>query len=115
MGVLAVLLIIVIIVLIIFGFYLLIDWLTHIGMTKDHTTKSGWTGYKKFVEHFSKVDWKAESFWAGSCWDRLNDCEYHANIIKINGAGMIINNPISYFLVKQYVRNYLKPQNKVKW
>jgi hypothetical protein len=95
-----------------------VDWLAHISMTKDHSSKRGWGNYKKFKREFEKIEWKPLLLYSKSFANRDNDSEIHANIIKFNGVGMIINNPISLYLCKRYVKKQMLSKPKVelhKW
>lgn len=91
---------------------LLVSWLTHIDMTKGDSSKQGWANYKTFKEYFNRYEWEDSDIFKGSYWNRKLDCKYHASIIKFEGVGMLINNPINYLLVNNYVRKY-PPKKKI--
>lgn len=89
-----------------------ISWLTHISMTNDDTSKTGWASYTTFKKWFNKYEWQENVLYSDSLWNRELDCKIHASIIKFEGIGMKINNPLSYILVKLYVRKYIKSMGK---
>lgn len=98
----------------------LIDWATHMHMVKGEHVPYGRASYSIFVEEFEKVNW-IKSDWSEALYSKNGrDDKIHANIIKFNGKGMIINNPISYTLTKIYVARYTKnkftqDKNVTKW
>jgi hypothetical protein len=92
-----------------------IDWFIHIEMVRSQKISYGWSNYRKFKEEFDKCNWSLG--WLNSLYDYNN--QIHANIIRFNGVGMIINNPFSYYLTKRLTRKKikaLKPKyNTHKW
>lgn len=93
--------------------WLFVDWLVHISMVKENCDTYGWAGFKKFREHFDKIEWVYESRWENSLFGKVysND-RFFAHVIKFNGVGMIINNPISFLLAKLYVQGYIQKYHK---
>lgn len=87
----------------------MMDWIVHISMVKEQTTQYGWAGHKKFIEQFHKAEWEYQPYWRKSLFGKeYEKDQYHANIFKFNSKGMIINNPVSYLIVKLYVSGYIK-------
>ncbi|QJI52423.1 hypothetical protein [Psychrobacillus phage Perkons] len=106
-----VLIILTLVVVILFAIvFLSIDWIVHIDMVKSETKQYGKAGYKKFIEEFEKVKWEQPEYLSlPKSLFTPNHCDkYHANIILFNRKGMIINNPVSWLLVKKYVKKYLR-------
>jgi len=86
-----------------------LDWINHIAMVRHSKEQYGWASYRKFAEQFKKVDWIYKKERKGSLFSRTYGTdEFHASVIAFNNRGMIINNPISYLLVKRYVKKYIK-------
>jgi len=101
------------VLMIVLGLLLIsIEWSVHVDMVKGRGAQYGRANYKKFVEEFQKVEWERDIYFNNSLFgsDSISGTidEYHANIIKFNGKGMIIKDPISYLLVKIYVKRYIK-------
>ena len=96
---------------------MLVSWSTHISMTKNYTLASGWGNYKKFKKYFEAIEWDYDESFKRSLFSSGTASEYHADILKFNGNGMIINNPISYLLVRVYVYKYIDKnfKTKIKW
>lgn len=87
----------------------IIDWTTHIEMVKDHSDSYGKTGHKEFIKQFNHVEWTFNPIWEESLFGKNHSEDYyHAGVIKFNHNGMIVNNPISYLIVKFYVKRYIK-------
>lgn len=95
--------------------YLCIDWIVHLGMTKGDAELYGWATYSKFKEHFNYYKWEPLSLYSGSYQSNNHSCYFHANIIKMDGKGMLITNPISYLFVKIYARKVNKKDRVIKW
>lgn len=102
--------------------FLLIEWSVHISMTKEDSKKYGWGNYKKFIREFNKYNWDDKGWNIGkphnpSFWDRENKCKLHADIIKFNDIGMVINNPIDLQRVKKHMKQYyIEKYNPIhKW
>lgn len=106
--------VIVIAVLVVTSIFLLSTWVAHIAMTTDDSKKSGWASYKTFKKWFNCYQWKGDEVFKGSLWNRELDCKFHAGIIKFEGLGMKINNPISYFLTVLFVRRYIVNKGETK-
>lgn len=93
---------------------MLIDWLSHMTMTKDNCKVYGWGNYEKFVKEFNKYNWNNKGWnssiplYEPSFWDENNNSKLHANIIQFNKIGMLINNPIDLVRVKLFLRKYYK-------
>ena len=107
-------LILVVVLVIFLGFFGSIDWLAHRDMVKSSTNQYGVSNYKKFIEEFHKVEWEHQKLFTSSLFGKDRKDQFHANIIEFNGRGMIINNPISYLLVKLYVKKYIKNTFQIK-
>lgn len=103
-----------IIALICLVFIQTIDWSVHLKMTREHCNSVGWASYKKFKNHYNKYKWGPMPYTADGYEDRTNSCKYFASIIRMNGKGMLIRDPISYMLVKRYVKKKFK-REKVVW
>ncbi|WP_431785821.1 hypothetical protein [Paenibacillus lactis] len=108
MSILIIFLIILIVVLVL----MIISWAVHISMTSDGSNKSGWADYSTFRRWFDSYEWETDNDFKGSLWNRKMNCKYHAGIIKFEGIGMKINNPLSYLLVASYVWRYTKRMGK---
>jgi len=91
-----------------------VPWLGHISMTNGDTQRSGWGSYKKFKENWNKYEWKRLKSHPKSFENEEAKCYFHASIIKFEDKGMKIRDPISYWLVKRYVRKLHKLPS-VKW
>jgi hypothetical protein len=103
----------IVLLLFIFLIIITIGWAVHVSMTKTNSREWGWGGYYDFIREFKKYKWDTEDgLYKGSYWDRNNNCKYHAQIIKINGIGMIIRNPFEYMLVVLFMRRYAKLHKK---
>lgn len=89
-------------------------WLAHVMMVRDEGIDYGWASYDRFKKEFNKVDWRYEEDFKRSLFgheERLtftNRDMYHAGVIKFNYKGMIMYDPISYFMSGLYVRSYIK-------
>lgn len=95
--------------LMVFLGFLCIPWLTHREMTKDYTSQYGVGSYKDFVRQFKKVKWTRSRYnIKSSIFSEDQTDSYHASVIKFNGRGMIIKDPVSYAFVVLYVRKYIK-------
>lgn len=92
---------------------MLVDWAVHLSMTKGDCRSCGWASYSTFKKYFNRYEWDENPIIDGSYWNRKIDCKYHANIIKFEGMGMLINNPISLSLVKNFVRKAAPRKSKV--
>lgn len=100
--------------LFIFILYSIVEWLTHISMVKDHTDIYGYANYQKFKREFVKQKWNY--IWRTGLFNSNTNSKIHAGIIQFNGIGMIINNPVSYFLCMMYVKKHIKPtKGGYKW
>jgi hypothetical protein len=105
----------VILVLSAFVFHAILEWIFHIQMTKDRTHTYGWANYKKFRHQFDKRKWVFNEDY-GLYSNKDNSCYYfaHLNVIKFDDKGMLIHNPVSYWLTRFYVRSYIKQNNLYK-
>lgn len=91
----------------------MIDWLCHISLTKEHSIAYGTGNYEKFKKHFNQMDWELVGDGVRN-WSSDSQCSN--TIIKFNGNGMIIYNPIYYVMTKLYVHNFTKNhKSSVKW
>jgi len=93
--------------------FILFDYGSHISMVKSRK-KYGRASYKIFMEEFYRCDWKQDTFFKKSLFDRETDSQLHAYIIEFDGIGMIMKNPIEYCKMRLFVRSYLKTLNHVK-
>ncbi len=87
-----------------------IPWLIHISMTERYSNTCRLGSYRQFKREFDNTNWRYCKEFKYSLFDEEilgDENEYHAGIIKFNGIGMKINNPISYLLVMFYVRKYI--------
>jgi len=100
-------LVILLFISVIIGFVIWASYDTHIIMVKKYTNKYGKANYNIFVQEFNKCKWDTER-WKGSLFDYSTDSEIHASIIKFNGIGMIMQNPIEYLKMIYYVYQYNK-------
>lgn len=94
--------------LLISAIFLLGSWTTHLHLVNEYSLKSGWGGYRTFKKWFNNYQWKDVDHYEGSLWNKDQDCEYHGGIIRFDGVGMKIHNPISYIFVVLYVRRYIR-------
>lgn len=86
----------------------LINWLTHLSMTKSHHEQPcKWISYKRFKEEFDKCEWERTPFFQNSCWNITDKHQFHAGVISISGRGFWITDPISLHLVNSYVKKYI--------
>lgn len=88
----------------------LINWLTHMEMTKGDGKHYSWGygSFKNFKQEFEKYEWDDERWYGKSLWNREHKCEYHASIITFGGHGMVMKTPIDLILVRVYIRRYFK-------
>lgn len=89
---------------------LTIDWLVHKDMTKSHSNVHGKGTFNQFKKHFNnpKIHWENSGSWKTSAFDHSTNSEYHANIIRFFGFGMVMKNPIELIKVRLYMRKYFK-------
>jgi len=99
------LLTIILFILAIGSIILLIDYGVHISQVKDHTERYGKSSNNIFIQEFNKCEWD-NSRWKGSLFDYSRDSQIHAGIIKFNGIGMIMQNPIEYLKMLYFVNQY---------
>ena len=113
------LLAILIIALIMIGAITWLDYGVHVSQVKKFTNEYGKANYKTFLAEFNKIDWRLDEynkslfyFSNGSITSMI--C---AGLIKFNGIGMIMQNPIEYLKANVFVYKYLsnvKRQGEVK-
>jgi hypothetical protein len=91
-----------------------IEWTSHLSMTKKYADSYGWGGYREFKREFQRYQWVRSG---KDLLDRSNDCQLQNDIIKFDGVGMRIHNPLSYLLVTEFIkRQCAKGRNrKYKW
>ncbi|QNR65401.1 hypothetical protein IAQ67_16025 [Paenibacillus peoriae] len=90
-----------------------IPWMSHLMMTRKFTDAYGFGNVKKFKENFHKYNWTPLKLTKGFK-DEENGCDLYADIIKFESKGMLINNPISYWLICRYVKKQLTPKTNKK-
>ena len=100
----------------------LVEWLIHISLTRDFRNVYGLTTYRRFKQEFNKYEWQLEDMLIGkNLVDENKTCDIHDNaaIITFDGAAMIINNPVGFYLTKRFVKKKVKqmksPKVKYKW
>lgn len=64
--------------------------------------------FKEFKREFDEIDWEEDPLSKGSLFADRDFSVYHAEIIKLNGEGILIKNFIHYNLVRMYVNKYSK-------
>ena len=108
-----IILMILLFILIIGSIILLLDYSIHVSMTKEHSNKFGKANYNIFIQEFNKYEWDTKS-WSGSLFNHPSNSQIHASIIKFNGIGMIMKNPVEYLKMIIYVYKYVKNANDNK-
>lgn len=93
---------------------LFISWGVHISMVRDECKTYGWAGFKDFINQFGKADWNKMTFNESGLMGSTHDDYYHSGIIRFNGNGMIIRDPISYMFVNLFVWDYIRRNYKNK-
>lgn len=87
---------------------------SHERMTKKHSDNYGYGNFKKFQTEFYKKNWEISKTWNNSFFHHPSNSEIHASIIKFDGIGMVISNPIDYIKVQKMLnRIYKEEQNKI--
>lgn len=91
-----------------------IGWLLHADTTCMSRGTYGRASFKEFKEQFEMVDWNySRGYDALYVEDTMNGHKFSDFIypslseIKFNDDRMIMRSPLSYFLAKMYVREYL--------
>lgn len=108
-------LIIMILLIAVASFIHIVQWVTHVQLTKEDSKTYGYATYAKFVEEFEKVNWDYDSSFDGLCGEYgVTDMFQFSGEISFNGNGMVISNPLSYLLVKIHVKEYIKKEHKYK-
>jgi len=116
------------ILILVLAIYSFVFWGTHLEMSKNHRKECesyGYAGHKKFKEQFDKVDWMIPNGWSGDFIYDLNFPSHKssigADLYVFNKSQMVINNPISFFIVNRYIKKRIKQIRgvnkpvKVKW
>lgn len=106
------LLILMLIGLMVFLIVISIDWLIHLSMTKDEKKDYGWGTFEDFKREFGKYTWDNEGDDDGM-WDRKNNGKFFANIVLINGVGMLLRSPIAFFRAKRFVKGRIKHEENI--
>ena len=111
-------LIILILLIAVLLFIHIVQWATHVQITKEDSETYGYATYSKFVEEFEKVNWDYDSGFDGLYGEYgVTDMFQFDGEICFKGNGMVISNPLSYLFVKIYVKEYIKKMrnsNKLK-
>lgn len=87
---------------------LISDITMHRTMTLKYSKIYGYGNFKLFIKEFNKTKWKIESEDEISFRDYKTDSQVANNIIKFNGMGMLILNPIEFLKVKWHIRQIHK-------
>lgn len=82
-----------------FAFIVLIDWITHVALTKGNCSKYGWGTRELFWFYFMKNELSRKNESSNSFFNTRNNSCFHEQVIKFNGIGMLLN-PIDLCLVK---------------
>ena len=100
------------------------SWGTHVSQVKTFTPKYGYANYRQFRREFDKREGKwtqLEGFDKSlkACDHEVQTLEtsIHANIFTFNNIGMIMSNPLYYWLAIWHIRQYIKknfPKTKEK-
>jgi hypothetical protein len=89
-----------------------VSYSVDISQTRDSTNSYGFSNFKRFKIEYDKREWFLEyskvfdfnyAFGAQSRWDRKDDSELHAGIMRFGGVGMILN-PIDYIRAVAYIK-----------
>ena len=96
----------------------IILWTTHIAQVREFTDEWGRGSYKTFIREFKKYEWKrSEKFPTSFFCGTLDSSKIHADIIKFEGKGMVLD-PWSYLRFCIFIqRNRQKKKSKQveKW
>lgn len=84
----------------------LVNWLTHIMITKGNVKIYGWGSFNKFKREYNKHNWDYENItnefycfhFDRSRWERSTESTLHASIVIFDGKGMLLDT-ISMILV----------------
>lgn len=81
-----------------------IAWSVHISMTKSDNDINGWGNFNSFFKEYKKYDkWKIKKRWKYSFFGEESNYKIHADIIKFNNCGMLLD-PISFIQFKIWSR-----------
>lgn len=80
----------------------------HISQTKEFTDIYGYGNYLVFKKEFEKYKWSYDKNWKSSLFDYDTDSKLHAGIIKFNGKGMLLWNPIDLIRALSLIRKGIK-------
>lgn len=83
---------------------LTLNWMHHVATTKRMSKKYGKGSYKDFVKYFRLCIWIT---YRDHIEDPYQSCKITDDTIEFDGVHMIINNPISYYLVRKHIDKYL--------
>jgi len=95
-------------------FFLLIRYLVHFLMFKEHSEKLKFISLFKAIKLFRKFDWVRSKNWPYSCFvyeDNITFkrvCEFHADLIMFDGIYYLMTDPFSLLIFNLYVRNKIK-------
>ncbi|MDT0160387.1 hypothetical protein [Bacillus sp. AG4(2022)] len=89
---------------------ILVAWVVHIFMVKDHCKVSGKASYRNFKREFAKHKWEIREFKDSLFSDTGG--YIHADVFKFNDKGMYMKDPVSYVLCKLHILLEIKKLNK---
>lgn len=79
-------------ILLLLSAFVLIPWLVHFDMTKEHSKNWGWGNFNLFLREYNKREWMRQDQYPYSYFGcNCNEDQIHASIIKFNQKGMCLN------------------------
>jgi hypothetical protein len=93
----------------------------HWSMTKDYCKKEKqqikWLTFKEFINLFEQSDLCPSAMFAGSLFSKnwqQDKSEFHADLVRFDKQYYLLD-PVSYFLAKNYIKNWLKNYCGLPW
>lgn len=90
-----------------------ISWTVHRDMVKTTCKQWDYADFNAFVIEFEETEWEKQVRDNESLFNRNEQSQIHASIIKFRGKGMVLY-PWSWFRFKLFERKHVYKQTRVK-
>lgn len=102
------------IILFLLALYCSIPWIVHRKMTIDNSSEHISASYFEFKKRFNLVSWRYYHFFPGSLFEENYTCTsmVHAGVVLLDSVGLVLRNPIDYYLAKRHVKSFIEEHFK---
>ena len=96
---------------------ILINWTTHISMTKQFTSQYGYANYSIFLKEFNKIqNWDTDTYHKNIYKQHktYRSDTYSIGILQFNNKGMVMATPWDYLMMEWHFMNLKKQEEQQK-